>query len=221
MTGARTQFAESPYTKNIPSTPSLELRLSHCNVTQPVFTPFIMISEEENFLDLQRVTKLHKQQVVLKKNKPTSSSVPVSSPHTQLPEKVLLETGDKSGLLLNMTQQQQLLRYGYLEGSNIWFTGSQKDSRLLHQYHSHEAMYRKDHSKYKGETWELNDPICLSQNCFLTHYLLSISININAKIIPFAWLVAVLLVHPSILSLMIYFNKVILNRSDCTVTILL
>lgn len=64
MTGARTQFAESPYTKSIPTTFSM---------SQPVFTPFIMMSEEENFLAL---TNLHKQQVVLKKTSPHHPGFP-------------------------------------------------------------------------------------------------------------------------------------------------
>lgn len=77
-------------------------------------------------------------------------------------------------------------------------------------------MYRKRHLKYNDKTWELNHPICLSQNCFLTHYLLTISININAKITSL-WMIGSSIVSTSIL--IIYFNKVIL-RSVCTVTIL-
>ncbi len=71
------------------------------------------------------------------KTKPTSSRVPVS-PHTQLPEKVLLETGDKSGLLLNMTQHQQLLRYG-LPGKGQPF-GSLGPKKTLVYYTNTTAM---------------------------------------------------------------------------------
>lgn len=68
-------------------------------MSQPVFTPFIMISQEEK---LSGSPEGHKPTQITgcpEKNKPPSSRVPVS-PHTQQPEKVLLETGDKSGLLL-------------------------------------------------------------------------------------------------------------------------
>lgn len=91
-----------------------------------------------------------------------------------------------------------------------------KKKRLLRQYHSHEAMYRKRHLKYNDKIWELNNPICLSQNCFLTHYLLTISININAKIISL-WMIGSSIVSTSILSVMIYFNKVILNKAYRTI----
>lgn len=66
MAGARAQFAESPFTKTFPQRCLWRLDCPTV-MSQPVFTPFIMISEEENVQALQRVTKLQKQQVVLKK----------------------------------------------------------------------------------------------------------------------------------------------------------
>jgi len=60
-------------------------------------------------------------------------------------------------------------------------------------------MYRKLHN---DKTWELNHPICLSQNGFLTHYLLTISININANIISL-WMIGSSIVSTSILRLYI------------------
>ncbi len=152
-------------------------------MSQPVFTPFIIISEEENFLDLQRVTKLHKQQVVLKKTSPHHPGFPFH-PTPNCLKKSSWRQEIRVASFWTWLSSSSSWDMATWRGQTFGSLGAKK-TRLLHQYHSHEAMYRKDHSKYKGETWELNDPICLSQNCFLTHYLLSISININAKIIPF------------------------------------
>jgi len=41
--GVRTQFAESPYTKSIPSTSRLEIRLSLCNVTDSFYSIYYNI----------------------------------------------------------------------------------------------------------------------------------------------------------------------------------
>lgn len=98
-----------------------------------------------------------------------------------------------------------------LGGSNIRITGREKlqfSKWLIAFQGSHEAVYWKHHLQYNDKTWEWNESIYFNQTFSHSHYLLTTSININAKIISLG-IIGSSIISASILSQMINFIIVI------------
>lgn len=101
-----------------------------------------------------------------------------------------------------------------LGGSNIRIPGREKlefSSSLIAFHYSHDAVYWKHHLQYNDKTWEWNESIYFNQTCSHSHYLLTTSININAKMISLG-IIGSSVLSASILSHMISFIIVIIKK---------
>lgn len=98
-----------------------------------------------------------------------------------------------------------------LGGSSIRIPGREKldfSNWFIDFQRSHEAVYWKHHLQYNGKTWEWNESIYFNQSCSHSHYLLTTSININAKMISLG-IIGSSIISVAILSHMISFITVI------------